>query len=110
LKKISLFKMLVLFGLLGVTVPVILADENSRLFVGVEGGYTRSGVDFDTTFDGIFGLYQHTVSLKASDSTLNAGFKVGRIFSPNHRTYLAFNSGGKTEHDVTGDGVHVKGE
>ncbi|MDR0408215.1 MAG: hypothetical protein LBH45_04835 [Campylobacteraceae bacterium] len=70
----------------------------------------RSAIDFETTFNGIFGLYRHTVSLKSGESSLNGKVKIGYIFSPNHRAYLAYNNGGKREHEVQGSSVYIKGE
>ncbi|MDR1614160.1 MAG: hypothetical protein LBS26_01175 [Campylobacteraceae bacterium] len=110
MKKIYLGKLLVAIGLVGACAPIALADENSGVFIGGEFGYVRSAIDFETTFNGLFGLYSHSVSLKSNDSTLSGGIKIGYIFSPNHRAYFAYNNGGKREHEVHESSVYIKGE
>lgn len=98
------------FGLLAVCSPALLADKNSGAFFGSGLAYVRSSVDFETTFDGIFGLYKHTVTMKERRGYLIGSIKAGYIFSSRHRTYFEFNNAGKTEHDIDGNNVHTKAD
>jgi hypothetical protein len=110
LKKVSLGKLLIGLGLFGACAPAVLAAENSGVFIGGDIAYIRSSVDFQTTFDGIFGLYRHTVTMKESSGSLGGSIRAGYIISPNHRAYFQFNNMPKTEHDIDGSSVHIKGE
>jgi hypothetical protein len=106
----SLAKLIVGIVVSGACTNVAWADANSGVFIGSSFTYVRSSVDFQTTFDGIFGLYRHTVTMKESSGSLGGSIRAGYIISPNHRTYFEFNNVAKTEHDIDGSNVHIKGE